>query len=313
MPLVSVIIPTHNRRQLLAEAVNSCLAQTFSDLEVIVVDDGSTDGTGELVRERYARDPRVRYIWQRNSERAFARNCGILAAKGDFVAFLDSDDVWLPNKLEKQMPLFAADPAVNLVHCGYTVVDDSGTKIRDLVHDKDVAGDIFHKMVYWNRVGSLTPVVRRSAIERAGMFCARTSLLTFEDWEFWTRICYHSRVAYVAESLALHRVHAGNTERSVSAASYSTFLDEVFRYVSAEDRPKVAEAAARRFMDLIQQSEQQGNLGEARRTVFAAMACVGPGFLWRHLLFNRRLLANVVLGRKAADSLRLILGRKRSP
>ncbi len=307
-PLVSVIIPTHNRKQLLAEAVDSVLAQTFPNLEVIVVDDGSTDGTGEMVRERYAREMRVRYIWQENGERAVARNRGIAAAQGDFVAFLDSDDAWLPQKLEKQMPLFA-DPAVNLVHCGYSIIDHNGAKVRDLVRDEGVTGDIFFNMIYQNEIGSPTAVVRHRTIERAGLFCANPLLLTFEDWEFWTRMCYGSRVAYVAEPLALYRVHGGNTERPVSAASYRAFLREIFRCVSAEDRPRVTQAAAGRFLGLVRRAEGQGNLREAWRTIFIAVGCVGCGFLWRNLLPSLRLLADLLLGRKVANVLRVMLGR----
>ncbi|MCX7824571.1 MAG: glycosyltransferase [Verrucomicrobiae bacterium] len=308
-PLVSVIIPTHNRKRLLAEAVDSVLAQTVRDLEVIVVDDGSTDGTGDSVRERYDREPRVRYIWQANAERAVARNRGITAAQGEFLAFLDSDDAWLPQKLEKQLPLFTQDSAVDLVHSGYAIIDEKGVKVRDFVLNEGVAGDIFLDMIHQNQVGSPTAIVRRRAIERAGVFCVNPALLTFEDWEFWTRVCYRSRAAYIAEPLALYRMHGGNTERPLSAVSYRAFLREILRYVSEDDRPKVAQVAARRFLGLVRRAEGQRNLREAWRTVFIAVGCLGCSFVWRHLLSSRRLLADLLLGRKVADILRVMLGR----
>ena len=110
-PLISVIIPVYNCEKYVAEAIESILAQTYPALEVIVVDDGSTDGTGEIVKSF----PQVKYLFQDNAGTAAARNRGIRAAKGEYIAFLDADDLWLPEKLAQQISAYNVDPDLELV------------------------------------------------------------------------------------------------------------------------------------------------------------------------------------------------------
>ncbi len=111
MPKVSVIIPTYNRAHFLCEALDSALSQTFKDFEIIIVDDGSTDNTKQVL-EKYG--SRIYYIYQENKGRAEARNTGIRRAKGEHIAFLDDDDIWLPNKLEKQVFFLDARPDIGI-------------------------------------------------------------------------------------------------------------------------------------------------------------------------------------------------------
>jgi len=120
---ISVIIPAYNHARYLAEAIDSVLAQTYAPLEIIVVDDGSTDGT-PAVAASYG--DRIRYIRQENAGVGAARNNGIAAARGEYLAFLDSDDIWLPEKLEREIALFDADPQLGFVHCGVEKFDESG-------------------------------------------------------------------------------------------------------------------------------------------------------------------------------------------
>ena len=124
MPRVSVIVPTYNRREWLCEAIDSILAQTYGDLEVIVIDDGSTDGTGGALRERYG--DRIRYRWYGNAGVSAARNRGIELARGEFVAFLDSDDLWLEPKVEKQVHYLDEHPEVGAVFCQGWWMDEAG-------------------------------------------------------------------------------------------------------------------------------------------------------------------------------------------
>lgn len=116
-PSVSVVVPTFNRRELVGEAIESVLAQSFRDFELIVVDDGSTDGTQEVLRERFGDDRRLRLFSQDNAGSAAARNFGVLQAEGTWVAYLDSDDVWLPGHLESQLACAASHPEADLVIC----------------------------------------------------------------------------------------------------------------------------------------------------------------------------------------------------
>ena len=112
MPTVSVIIPTYNRRTYVQEAIDSVLAQTYPDYEIIVIDDGSTDGTDQVLHARYG--DRIRYVWQENQGESAARNRGIALARGEYIALLDSDDLWLPDKLAKQIPFLDSHPGAVL-------------------------------------------------------------------------------------------------------------------------------------------------------------------------------------------------------
>jgi len=122
-PLVSVIIPTYNRAASIGEAIESALAQAYPAMEIIVVDDGSTDDTRQSIAHRY---PQVRYFHQENGGVARARNRGIREARGEFIAFLDSDDLWLPGKIEKQVACFKQYPDVGLVYTDADFFDDTG-------------------------------------------------------------------------------------------------------------------------------------------------------------------------------------------
>ncbi len=127
MPVVSVIIPTFNRREYVQEAIDSVLAQTYTDYEIIVIDDGSTDGTGEALRERYGN--RVIYEWQENQGESVARNRGIALAQGEYIAFLDSDDLWLPEKLAKQVAYLEEHSEMGSVICQFLNMDAAGNHI----------------------------------------------------------------------------------------------------------------------------------------------------------------------------------------
>ena len=122
-PLVSVIIPTYNRSRFLGEALDSALNQTYKEQEIIVVDDGSTDGTSQLMREY---EPRIRYIYQERSERSSARNRGVSESCGEYIAFLDSDDLWLPEKIERQVKILNENEGIGVVYTGVQFIDEAG-------------------------------------------------------------------------------------------------------------------------------------------------------------------------------------------
>jgi glycosyltransferase involved in cell wall biosynthesis len=136
MPRVSVIIPTYNCDRFLPEAIDSVLMQTYQDYEIIVIDDGSTDQTCQVL-EAYKH--KIRYFYQQNQGSAVARNLGIKQAKGEFIAFLDADDFWLlPEKLAEQVNCFEQQPSLGSVHTGWRIVDGGGKKIIDVEPWRDV-------------------------------------------------------------------------------------------------------------------------------------------------------------------------------
>jgi glycosyltransferase involved in cell wall biosynthesis len=199
LPAVTVVLPTRNRAAILRRAIDSALAQTYRDLELIVVDDASTDATGETVRS--VSDARIRYLRHDvNQGVAAARNTAIQMARGRYVAFLDDDDEWLPTKLERQLELFAASPpAVGAVYSGSIKVDrSSGAELSRIAPSK--RGSIFDSLLARNWVGPTSAVlVLKECLDRVGTF--DTSLPYGEDQDLWIRLAREFEFDYVPEPL----------------------------------------------------------------------------------------------------------------
>ena len=215
MTLVSVVIPVHNRRGFVLDTVRSVLAQTWPHLEVIVVDDGSTDGSADLLEETFG--DRIRVIrLPTNQGRSTARNTGWALARGELVAFLDSDDLWAPDKLARQVPCFA-DPAVALVHTWVAKIDangapleaDSAALAREFALAAARGSDYAGLTETWCRMYTSAVLVRREALRTSGGFDPRIS--NFEDWDVLWRIARSGRVIAIEEPLVMHRTHPGNT------------------------------------------------------------------------------------------------------
>jgi len=225
-PKVSVIIPTYNRRELVQEAIDSVLAQTYTDYEIIVVDDGSTDGTREALQERYG--DRIRYVWQENQGESAARNRGIEMARGEYIAFLDSDDVWLPEKLSKQVNLLDYSPEVGLVCCYEHKVNESGKPLPGL--EKDCQNITFQNLCLRNLVGSTsTVVIRKQILTQVGEF--DDSIRYGEDWDLWLRVVLVSRIKCITEPLVRVRLHQGGQWWFLKPETINQELKEHLRFL----------------------------------------------------------------------------------
>lgn len=211
-PSFDVIIPVRNRAALVSACLDSIEAQTLQPRAVIVVDDGSSDDTPEIVQQ-YAKRLPLHLIRSEARGVSHARNVALGASRAPFVAFLDSDDVWQPEKLERQMALFAsAGTQIGLVHCACIRIDESGkpwSSSGEIRPSK--RGDIFEDMLrHFYHVGSPSAVVaRRELIERAGGF--DETLLVGEDMDLWLRLARISQVDFVPEMLVGLRAHPGGT------------------------------------------------------------------------------------------------------
>ena len=200
--LVSVIIPCYNQGKYLAEAIESALNQTYPHVEVIVVNDGSTDNTAE-VAARYA--GRIIYAEQENAGASVARNRGILATAGELIAFLDADDYWYQTKLEKQVSVLKADPSIGLVHTGFRYIYESGAD-----SEPGYTGycEDYHALLGGCGINSCTVVFRRRLLPEAGLF--DPLLVRGEDWELWLRVSRATRLWKIEEELAVYRRHDSN-------------------------------------------------------------------------------------------------------
>ena len=216
MERVSVIIPAYNIGGYLEEAINSALQQTYPVHEVIVVNDGSTDGT-EAVLQRFATNPLVRSITTPNKGVAAARNRGIAAATGNFIAFLDGDDVWLSNKLTEQLPLFSS-PATLAVYSDMELFGSQSGSYRAFNTATFYSGRILPQLIRKNFVPTSTVVVRSEALKQSGLFFedpVRQAIA--EDYDLWLRLAVHGEYAYSDKMLVRYRCHETQSSRSRSA------------------------------------------------------------------------------------------------
>lgn len=205
MPLVSVIIPTHNRARFLAGAVKSVLGQSYKDFEIVVVDDCSNDDTTALMES--FRGSEIRYLrHDRQRGGAAARNTGIHHSRGEYVAFLDDDDEWYPEKLDRQMStLLASPPDVGGVYTGYFIVDRSDGQIRGQRVPTE-RGDLYETLLAGNCIGSTSSMLlRRSCFDKVGIFDER--LPSFQDYDLWLRIARKYRFDCIRQPLLRYFVH----------------------------------------------------------------------------------------------------------
>lgn len=207
-PLVSVVIPSYNVEPYIAEAVNSAANQSYRNIEVIVVNDGSTDATGSVVRDliRRRQDERIRVVDQANAGLSAARNTGIEHASGELIAFLDGDDAWSPRKVERHVAVLQSDQSIGLTGSFSSYMTESGTRTGRVLRGSKLAPTL-HDMLRRNHFGNgSTIVVRRQCFERAGTF--NTLLKSCEDYEMWCRILWATsyRAVCIPDALTFYRM-----------------------------------------------------------------------------------------------------------
>lgn len=202
------MIPAYNVASYIEAAIDSALAQTVGDLEVIVVEDGSTDDTADVIAQVSARhcDPRLKVLHRANGGLAAARNTGILMSSGQYIGFLDADDIWLPTKAQRHIDLMHLDPTIGISFSNSRYILEDGTITPHLLRaDKLRPG--FHDMIRRNHVGNgSAPIVRRACFDQAGRF--NETLKSCEDYEMWCRILWLTdfRIEGIDEPLTLYRI-----------------------------------------------------------------------------------------------------------
>jgi GT2 family glycosyltransferase len=287
MPRVSVVIPAYNAANYIHSTVASVLAQTYHDYELIVVDDGSTDATREVLQ---VFGQQLKYIYQKNQERSAARNTGIRAASGELIAFLDSDDLWHPEKLERQVVALDEYPTAVLTYCQAAYMNHLGepvSRFGNWIDRNDeaetVLADRSRELFVGDVVcgGGSTPMVRRIIIDRVGFFDLN---LTYpEDWDYWARLSRIGPFVYIPEPLVRYRVYGWTKVLRIEAS----------------------ESIVKQHLKIIARSatEWTGSAEECTRLRSKATAAI-------HL---RAALANYQLGNCAQGGLQLMLAIEADP
>jgi len=205
-PLVSVVIATYNMANYLPLAVRSVLTQTYKNLELLVVDDGSTDDTLESIKP-LLNDPRVRYITQENKGQAAAKNFGIRESNGEYIAFLDADDLWVPEKLDLQIPLFLSSKTLGVVYAKLLYIDETGNKLGKVDNYGLYRGKICNPLFIRNFIRFGTTVVKRECFEHLGTF--KENIRMGIDYDLWLRFSTQYEFDYVNRPLLYYRIWSG--------------------------------------------------------------------------------------------------------
>lgn len=231
MPEVSIIMPLYNCESFISETIDSILGQTYKDFEIITIDDGSTDDTYKLVTTKYGEW--VKCVQQKNSGLSCARNTGLSLARGRYIAFIDHDDKWLPNKLETQLSIFKDKPDVGLVFSDAYIVDKYGRRINNFFKiTRPYRGMVFKKLLKENFIPILTVAVKRDIFNKIGFFSSRYKIA--EDWDMFLRISQQYPVDYIDSRLAEYRIHSLSFSKNRELV-FQECLDVLGRYLKATD------------------------------------------------------------------------------
>lgn len=258
---ISVVIPTYNRAAYLPATVESVMAQSVQVHEILIVDDGSTDETERIVHS-FAGP--IRYFQQRNRGPAAARNLGIREATGELIALVDSDDLWEPDKLARQLVLLD-DPEVGLVHTAARIIDGRGRETGAVWGKPAYQGHVFDRLLVANGINASSVLTRRSLLLEVGAYDERFPCL--ENWELWVRLSRCCAFAYVDSPLIRYRVHGGNLIRDLQKQrrAYGLLLEKHLEHAPAPPLAVRRQAYARFHRAFADALVGQGHYSDARR------------------------------------------------
>jgi glycosyltransferase involved in cell wall biosynthesis len=249
VPQVSVIIPAYNGRAYIAQAIESVLGQSYTDLELLVVDDGSTDDTAAIIQSYGAR---LRYFCKTNGGPGSARNAGIRHAQGEYIAFLDQDDLWLPNRLAEQVPMLQHDAQLGLVFSDALYQTTANQQEHhSFAIDRPFSGHAFAQLFTNNFIPNLTVLVRKSCFDRLGLLDESGTMMITDDYNMWLRVAAHYPIAFVDKPLARYRWHEQNfsADRERALIDTMTALQDVLQR-HPHLKKELGKRVGRRFADL---------------------------------------------------------------
>ena len=288
-PVVSAIITVYNNEQTVADAIESFLGQTFRNLEIIVVDDGSTDGTRQLIEQRYG--GQVRTVRQTNRGSAAARNAGVRSARGEYVAFMDGDDISLPERVRLQVRVLEQRPEVGLVYGNIYLMEAARRELRlRRGIGRYKSGHVWHDLVIKNFVPFSTIMVRRECLHDIGLF--DESIRSSEDWHLLVRLARRCEFFYLDEPLVQYRIHAHS--KTANLEEKERAFKRVQAKIFAENDFGADGKRLRRLSDaslqfgLLGIGLRYGHYGKALRYGLRGLFTT-PGILlyYRHEIFSR--------------------------
>ena len=293
MRKVSVLVPSYNAARYLSQAIDSALNQTFQDFEIIIIDDGSTDNTREIVERYLKRAPdKIRYIYQDNQGLARARNTGLRHARGEYVALLDADDVWLPARLEETVKILDADSSAGIAHANITRISETGDKLDTPRRDaRYLSGYIFENIFLRDaHLSCPTVLFRRKCCEEVGGFDPGLTRLGCEDRELWLRISQKFKIQYIDKVLALYRVSgksmSQDKEKMMQARMY---VIDKFCPADGGNRQLRRKALAKIHHDLGDELLFEQKFKDSQRQYFKSIT-LNPFSAWSWINFFKALL-----------------------
>ena len=254
---VSIITSTYNNVTYISQAIESVLAQTYDNWEMLIVDDGSSDGTEDVVTR--FNDSRIHYFTLEHSGiPAVPRNIGIEHSTGEFIAFLDADDMWLPQKLEKQVAYLKANPKIALV---YGLAKTFGFISRVIYMNSGHSGKIFNKLIEANFIPCLTVILRSSVLKEVGGFDEDEEIKFAEDWELWLKIAHKYNIGFVPEVLGCYRMHeAGHSHDERHIQRSAKVIDKIIKkgWISEKKVPFIkAQLQFNQTLKILQQENKK--------------------------------------------------------
>lgn len=288
-PRVSVVIPLYNAEDYVAEAIESVLNQTYRAYEVIVVDDGSTDGSAAVVR-RFGEA--VRYVVQPNAGVSAATNRGVSLSNGEFIALLDNDDIWLPEKLERQVAYLDTHPDCGFVNCDMQYISETGHKLDRFLRGYNTRDPYVRLFQKGYVIMCSAVLVRRWVFEKAGGFNEAFVAAGLQDMEWMSRVVDCADVGYLSETLVLYRDHGPRIPRDRARRNEEIYLHTLWERYGHDPRTRrflLGERVA--FLSNLGQHEiRLGHLPTGRQHLQKALSLsvsswfVNPKMIWRSLL-----------------------------
>ena len=303
MPRVSVIIPTFNRAAIVPKAITSVLSQSFRDFELIVVDDGSADETREVVEAIFKRsDGALSYLYKENGGEASARNRGLAEARGEYVAFLDSDDVWLPNHLSECVNALDGNPSLGAVFTDHNITRGGNTLVRTTANVGASYRELKRNLVTRKLVlASDAVMIRRDVFSRLGGF--DEDLEVGADWEMWARIAASYEIGYVPRRTVTVLQHADNTSSQPHKIEVNVrkAIDRIMQYAGPDVLELKSKIIARSHSDNAYFYSMNGDRSKALKNLVLALKLdfkllIDPTF--------KASMARIILGRRGFGYLR---------